>query len=184
MDFGLLLLFYGLYYGVVGRDFAEVCTDKMATHIGVSSTVILSCPDQEPLQKVADQRSPRGFYCYCYWSTSGQHFVNGPPIHLPPHAYVNYLLYNILTKYCTVKPVWIGRLKIPLNCSCKTGVIDTKTGAIDTKNTTRQPCVRKWSCPRISVSFQGRFDCSNVMDVHFISDRCTTVNLIVMTITL
>lgn len=36
MDFGLLLLFYGLYYGVVGRDFAEVCTDKMASHIGVS----------------------------------------------------------------------------------------------------------------------------------------------------
>ena len=35
MDFGLLLLFYGLYYGVVGRDFAEVCTDKMASHIGV-----------------------------------------------------------------------------------------------------------------------------------------------------
>lgn len=36
MDFGLLLLFYGLYFGVVGRDFAEVCTDKMAAHIGVS----------------------------------------------------------------------------------------------------------------------------------------------------
>lgn len=36
MDFGLLLLFYGLYYGVVSRDFAEVCTDKMASHIGVS----------------------------------------------------------------------------------------------------------------------------------------------------
>ncbi|XP_074650660.1 E3 ubiquitin ligase Rnf121-like [Tubulanus polymorphus] len=34
MDFGLLLLFYGLYYGVVGRDFAEVCADKMAAHIG------------------------------------------------------------------------------------------------------------------------------------------------------
>ena len=35
MDFGLLLLFYGLYLGVVGRDFAEVCADKMASHIGV-----------------------------------------------------------------------------------------------------------------------------------------------------
>ena len=35
MDFGLLLLFYGLYYGVVGRDFAEVCADKMAARIGV-----------------------------------------------------------------------------------------------------------------------------------------------------
>ena len=37
MDFGLLLLFYGLYFGVISRDFAEVCTDKMASHVGVSS---------------------------------------------------------------------------------------------------------------------------------------------------
>jgi len=35
MDFGLLMLFYGLYLGVVGRDFAEVCADKMASQIGV-----------------------------------------------------------------------------------------------------------------------------------------------------
>uniref|UniRef100_A0A1I8HFL6 RING-type domain-containing protein n=1 Tax=Macrostomum lignano TaxID=282301 RepID=A0A1I8HFL6_9PLAT len=34
MDFGLVLLFYGLYFGVVARDFAEVCSDKMASHIG------------------------------------------------------------------------------------------------------------------------------------------------------
>ena len=39
MDFGLLCLFYGLYFGVVGRDFAEVCTDSMAAHIGVSINV-------------------------------------------------------------------------------------------------------------------------------------------------
>ena len=37
MDWGLLFLFYGLYYGVVGRDFAEVCADKMASQIGVST---------------------------------------------------------------------------------------------------------------------------------------------------
>lgn len=36
MDSGLLLIFYGLYYGVLGRDIAEVCADKMASHIGVS----------------------------------------------------------------------------------------------------------------------------------------------------
>jgi RING finger protein 121 len=36
MDFGLLFLFYGLYYGVLGRDIAEICADKMASHIGVS----------------------------------------------------------------------------------------------------------------------------------------------------
>lgn len=34
MDAGFLCLFYGLYYGVVGRDLAELCTDKMASQIG------------------------------------------------------------------------------------------------------------------------------------------------------
>lgn len=41
MDFGLLLLFYGLYFGVVARDFAEVCSDTMATQIGVKQSFIL-----------------------------------------------------------------------------------------------------------------------------------------------
>nr|CAD7198629.1 unnamed protein product [Timema douglasi] len=35
MDFGMLFLFYGLYYGVLGRDVAEICADKMASHVGV-----------------------------------------------------------------------------------------------------------------------------------------------------
>lgn len=35
MDFGVSLLFYGLYYGVLGRDFAEMCADFMASTIGV-----------------------------------------------------------------------------------------------------------------------------------------------------
>lgn len=35
MDVGVLLLFYGLYYGVMGRDFAEICSDYMASTIGV-----------------------------------------------------------------------------------------------------------------------------------------------------
>uniref|UniRef100_A0A158Q813 RING-type domain-containing protein n=1 Tax=Elaeophora elaphi TaxID=1147741 RepID=A0A158Q813_9BILA len=34
MDAGLLLLFYGLYYGVLGRDFAHICTDRIASKIG------------------------------------------------------------------------------------------------------------------------------------------------------
>ncbi|XP_038056300.1 RING finger protein 121-like [Patiria miniata] len=34
MDFGLVLLFYGLYYGVLGRDFAEICSEQMAARIG------------------------------------------------------------------------------------------------------------------------------------------------------
>jgi RING finger protein 121 len=36
MDFALLLGFYGLYYGVLARDIAEICSDKMAAHVGVS----------------------------------------------------------------------------------------------------------------------------------------------------
>lgn len=34
MDVGLLILFYGLYFGVVTRDFAEVCSDTMAAQVG------------------------------------------------------------------------------------------------------------------------------------------------------
>uniref|UniRef100_A0AC35GPI2 RING-type domain-containing protein n=1 Tax=Panagrolaimus sp. PS1159 TaxID=55785 RepID=A0AC35GPI2_9BILA len=34
MDWGIYLLFYGLYYGVLGRDFAHICTDRMACKIG------------------------------------------------------------------------------------------------------------------------------------------------------
>ncbi|XP_015520256.1 E3 ubiquitin ligase Rnf121 isoform X1 [Neodiprion pinetum] len=34
MDYGLLFVFYGLYFGVLGRDISEICADKMASHIG------------------------------------------------------------------------------------------------------------------------------------------------------
>ncbi|XP_053824781.1 RING finger protein 121 isoform X5 [Vidua chalybeata] len=37
MDFGISLLFYGLYYGVLERDFAEMCADYMASTIGFYS---------------------------------------------------------------------------------------------------------------------------------------------------
>lgn len=35
MDCGVLLLFYGLYYGVLGRDLAEIAADSMAANVGV-----------------------------------------------------------------------------------------------------------------------------------------------------
>ncbi|XP_067948148.1 E3 ubiquitin ligase Rnf121-like isoform X1 [Watersipora subatra] len=34
MNFGLQILFYGLYFGVVSRDFSETCTEMMASSIG------------------------------------------------------------------------------------------------------------------------------------------------------
>ena len=40
MEFGVVLLFYGLYFGVLGRDFAEICADKMAAKLGVSTFVL------------------------------------------------------------------------------------------------------------------------------------------------
>lgn len=48
MDFGLLMLFYGLYLGVVGRDFAEVCADKMASQIGYYTSTGLPSRKLEP----------------------------------------------------------------------------------------------------------------------------------------
>lgn len=35
LDFGVYVLFYGVYYGVLGRDFAQICTENIACKIGV-----------------------------------------------------------------------------------------------------------------------------------------------------
>lgn len=42
MDVALMFLFYGLYFGVLGRDVAEYCSDKMAASIGVSCLFFFS----------------------------------------------------------------------------------------------------------------------------------------------
>lgn len=36
MEFGVIVLFYGFYFGVFGRDFAEICVDKIVLKLGVS----------------------------------------------------------------------------------------------------------------------------------------------------
>lgn len=36
MDIGLMFVFYGLYVGVLGRDISEICSEKMASLVGVS----------------------------------------------------------------------------------------------------------------------------------------------------
>ena len=33
-QFGTVFLFFGLYYGVMGRDFAELCADLLANRMG------------------------------------------------------------------------------------------------------------------------------------------------------
>lgn len=33
-DFSIIVMFYGVYYGVLGRDIAEICTESMASKIG------------------------------------------------------------------------------------------------------------------------------------------------------
>ena len=34
MDLGILLLFYAVYYGVMARDLAEICAEKIASGLG------------------------------------------------------------------------------------------------------------------------------------------------------
>ncbi|CAH1268167.1 RNF121 [Branchiostoma lanceolatum] len=48
MDFGVVTIFYGLYYGVLGRDFAEICADKIAATIGYYSTTGMPTRHLEP----------------------------------------------------------------------------------------------------------------------------------------
>ena len=39
VDCGILLLFYGLYYGVLGRDLAEIAAETMAARAGFYTPV-------------------------------------------------------------------------------------------------------------------------------------------------
>lgn len=34
-----MFIFYGVYFGVLGRDVSEICADKMAANIGVREEV-------------------------------------------------------------------------------------------------------------------------------------------------
>ena len=38
MSAGVLLMFYGLYFAVLDRDFAEICAGQMASSLGVRCT--------------------------------------------------------------------------------------------------------------------------------------------------
>lgn len=40
MDPASLLIFYGTYFGVLGRDMSEICADKIAVTIGVCSPAL------------------------------------------------------------------------------------------------------------------------------------------------
>lgn len=35
MNAGVVTIFYGLYFGVLGRDCAEICAEKIAAKMGV-----------------------------------------------------------------------------------------------------------------------------------------------------
>lgn len=41
MDYGLIVMYYGLYFGVLGQDVAEICASVMAAHLGVSIYMII-----------------------------------------------------------------------------------------------------------------------------------------------
>ncbi len=50
MDAGLMCMFYALYYGVMARDFAEICSEKMAANIGNTSPMCSFSLNTDPPQ--------------------------------------------------------------------------------------------------------------------------------------
>ena len=48
---GSMLLFYGLYYGVLGRDLAEICAEKIATSFGVKKKIKKKKKNQKKKKK-------------------------------------------------------------------------------------------------------------------------------------
>ncbi len=44
--FAVMLMFYGLFYGVIGRDLAVLCADKMAASLGYASSAAAGLPQR------------------------------------------------------------------------------------------------------------------------------------------
>lgn len=64
--YGWLLIFYGLYFGVLGRDCAEMCTDRIASNMGFTGKGLPS------------KKLPPGTCCICgeYYSSDNQIQLN------------------------------------------------------------------------------------------------------------
>jgi len=63
---GILFIFYGLYFGVLGRDFAEMCTDRMASVMGFTGK-----------GNIPSKSVPSGICCIC-----GDHYDPNESIEL------------------------------------------------------------------------------------------------------
>lgn len=71
---GILFMFYGVYYGVLGRDFAHICTDRMASRIGVIlQTTMLSVLSAQfsvlHTRWSSEKASRRRCLCSLWWPT-------------------------------------------------------------------------------------------------------------------
>ena len=76
MDLGLMCMFYALYYGVMSRDLAEICTEKMAASIGYYKCD-KGIPDKHLEKDVCAGQpknliTPQGFN-FVWWYTCGDY---------------------------------------------------------------------------------------------------------------
>ena len=88
---GILMMFYGLYFGVTGRDLAEAATDRMANNLGyvsrdgipskqANSNICVLCDEAlshvarpgeaAPMQEKVRASAGGGFVCVCVVSFS------------------------------------------------------------------------------------------------------------------
>lgn len=103
MDVGVIMLFYGLYYGVMGRDFAEICSDYMACTIGVHTCFLyFKILSQSEMVMVV---KPRGLWNELKLRVSGNLLIyntNVPEILSSFSAKVRtpHFTYNTLQVFC------------------------------------------------------------------------------------
>lgn len=76
LDVSVIVMFYGVYYGVLGRDIAEICSDLMAAKIGVGNNL----KHEEITSIIKDLIKISFKVLYDYWnsatSTRKQHVCN------------------------------------------------------------------------------------------------------------
>eukprot|EP00286_Rhodomonas_abbreviata_P003777 CAMPEP_0181345824 /NCGR_PEP_ID=MMETSP1101-20121128/32972_1 /TAXON_ID=46948 /ORGANISM="Rhodomonas abbreviata, Strain Caron Lab Isolate" /LENGTH=153 /DNA_ID=CAMNT_0023457839 /DNA_START=38 /DNA_END=499 /DNA_ORIENTATION=+ len=74
---GVMLLFFGLYFGILSRDCSEMCTDRMASSMGYGTKKKQDCPQRQydpTAERTVSLSCGHSFHDFCIrgWTIVGK----------------------------------------------------------------------------------------------------------------
>lgn len=96
MDIGFMFIYYGVYFGVLGRDISEIIADKMAANIGVSRIYLLHVSFRKiSIFNISKRKISSSFWIFRRNCSRSCSFINFEPFFSPAELYSRKLRFFI-----------------------------------------------------------------------------------------